>query len=709
MQRLRLLALGLAAAGTIQTQATTTVVALTDDAAPDGTGIFWAFYRPVINDIGAVAFAGDLDDTSGGHNDESGIFRWNGSTLTQIARSGQSAPDGNGVIQLTGLYPSVSMNNRGDVRFSSTVVSTADTPNDTQVFYRGNGGALVQVARTWQYFTPGDSKLVVALEGNGLAINDLGQIGFWATFRADPAAVLNRGVFLSDGTDLVEIAREGAAAPDGPGIYKLFDEFAFNNNGGAVFKVEFERNTAETMDHIFLASSSSPPARIVSEGMVAPNSNGYLRDFFWLTINTNSQVAFKALVLDTAASTFSTPDILDWPSFAAHFKAPATAISTYLRSRLNQSSTQLLEAWEYSEPVPFALKQALVNDLNVILLGPSIWDRTRFDKVTLRPSTILLRAQEPEGGTLIRLNRFLLEDAFPTEILRIRPPFWKSGLASVSVDSEGIFLWDKGVLKEVVRTGQTSPDGNGQFDGVVNILMPVLNNSGQVVFVAPLNDTIGGSLDDAGIFRFDGTSLTQIVRNGQPAPDGNGRFSMDTPSFDYFNPALNDLGQIAFAARLAGTAGGSSDDEGIFFWDESLGLIQVAREGDAFMGSRFSTFGSTFAAIDREPSLTGINNRGEIAFKFRLADRSQGIAVWSVSSHTRTIQLGWSFNSESSALLISWPSSVTHGVLEENSDLSNSTGWMPVGIAPEIVGSEFQVVMSLETGQRFFRLQTSQP
>jgi hypothetical protein len=60
---------------------------------------------------------------------------------------------------------------------------------------------------------------------------------------------------------------------------------------------------------------------------------------------------------------------------------------------------------------------ALIQDLNKILQGSeSIFEETRFEGVDLRPDTQLLIQQKPTGESLIRLNRLLLEDAYPLEI-----------------------------------------------------------------------------------------------------------------------------------------------------------------------------------------------------------------------------------------------------------------------------------------------------
>ena len=58
----------------------------------------------------------------------------------------------------------------------------------------------------------------------------------------------------------------------------------------------------------------------------------------------------------------------------------------------------------------------LVTNLNHIITGPSLYDSNRFQGIRLRLETEELRRQNPRGQDLIRLNRRLLEDAYPAEL-----------------------------------------------------------------------------------------------------------------------------------------------------------------------------------------------------------------------------------------------------------------------------------------------------
>ncbi len=88
-------------------------------------------------------------------------------------------------------------------------------------------------------------------------------------------------------------------------------------------------------------------------------------------------------------------------------------VSQFIWEKIDQATKTLL-----ADPNLTASKQHLifVRALNNILKGDSIYEPTRFDDVILRPETQSLITQNPTDNRLIRLNRLLMEDAYPKEI-----------------------------------------------------------------------------------------------------------------------------------------------------------------------------------------------------------------------------------------------------------------------------------------------------
>ncbi|PYJ72255.1 MAG: hypothetical protein DME72_08365, partial [Verrucomicrobia bacterium] len=74
--------------------------------------------------------------------------------------------------------------------------------------------------------------------------------------------------------------------------------------------------------------------------------------------------------------------------------------------------------------------------------------------------------------------------------------------------------------------GQPAPGGNGTvFLASPAHEWPAFNDNGLAAFVAHLTNTQGGSNDDSAVYRTSTPGkLTQIAREGQPLPEGNGTF-----------------------------------------------------------------------------------------------------------------------------------------------------------------------------------------
>lgn len=112
------------------------------------------------------------------------------------------------------------------------------------------------------------------------------------------------------------------------------------------------------------------------------------------------------------SSSFSPCDLLNFASLADKLRMPETPISIWLRSRLSDRTVSALLGVNPSAAF-------VLTDINAILQGPSIYTVPRFRGIALRPETQQLLAQNPQGAPLYRLNRMLLEDAYPEELLSL--------------------------------------------------------------------------------------------------------------------------------------------------------------------------------------------------------------------------------------------------------------------------------------------------
>ena len=185
-------------------------------------------------------------------------------------------------------------------------------------------------------------------------------------------------------------------------------------------------------------------------------------------------------------------------------------------------------------------------------------------------------------------------------------------------DDTGFYRGDGVGIVRIVRQGQAVPVGGGKFDFLDT--NPAMNNLGQVAFGSSLIDTAQNN----GMFLGSGGAITQIARRGQAVPLGVGTFS------SFGSPAINDAGQVAFIAFTEGAGVTSSNDGGLFLYDSVAGIVKVAREGDSLLGSTITKVQFAESGRNNVDGLRGLNELGQVAYDFTLADGRRGIAIGTV-------------------------------------------------------------------------------
>lgn len=125
-------------------------------------------------------------------------------------------------------------------------------------------------------------------------------------------------------------------------------------------------------------------------------------------------------VKEIDSSTFANVDILNLPSLAGKLTWKSDVLSVVLSARLDDKTKASLAAYQTAKTNTYPLGRVLltniVADLNAVIDGPAIYDEKLFQNVRLRPDTETLLKSNPQGRDLVRLNRLLLEDAYPVEV-----------------------------------------------------------------------------------------------------------------------------------------------------------------------------------------------------------------------------------------------------------------------------------------------------
>ncbi len=115
---------------------------------------------------------------------------------------------------------------------------------------------------------------------------------------------------------------------------------------------------------------------------------------------------------------FDEDDLKEPAALIRKLRDPHDPLSWHLRDRFSEDGRRMLEEQRDSGSPSEEHRKALVIELNRLLEGESLYDERRFDLVTLAEGTHRLLDQSLQGRDLIRLNRLLLEQAYPEELAK---------------------------------------------------------------------------------------------------------------------------------------------------------------------------------------------------------------------------------------------------------------------------------------------------
>lgn len=436
-------------------------------------------------------------------------------------------------------------------------------------------------------------------------------------------------------TPIAIVVTNGTPAPDGNGTIDIHYSYVpgifpvvINDAGQVAFGAYLDNTLGGSNNSaIYLGDAFGRLTTIVHQGQPAPDGNGtfsYINgasgsSVYPPTLNSNGEVAFFGKLVGTIGGTNN----------YGLFRASAGLVTQIVRSDWavpDNNGTYKGSSFTLSPALNSSGQVAFYSTLNGATLSNSghptdagIFLGTGGDRTTI--AQIFRKGYSyPPYGTF---NGSL--SSVPPALNDLGQIAFEAAYGGFS-PSNYLFRADGATLTPIASGTSPAPDGNGTLYGA-DVSEVTLNNSGQVAFLDYVQNTIGGT-NAWGLFRGDGNTLTQIVRSGQPVPDGNGRFG------DNFTPpnleAVNNLGQIVFSTYIAGTTGGTNAT-GIYLYDGGT-ITKIARAGDIAPDSDNATFTKLNSNLITGAGRNGgplddiaLNDSGQVAFLANLSDGGVGI------------------------------------------------------------------------------------
>jgi hypothetical protein len=115
---------------------------------------------------------------------------------------------------------------------------------------------------------------------------------------------------------------------------------------------------------------------------------------------------------------FAKVDIKDLSMIVNKLRRQSDPVSTFIWQSLSSPEQALLTNYQPSESNNDEARRIVVSALNNMIGGSELYEITRFQDVVLRPETGDLLRLSSFASILPRLNRMLLEDAYPVELKR---------------------------------------------------------------------------------------------------------------------------------------------------------------------------------------------------------------------------------------------------------------------------------------------------
>jgi len=278
--------------------------------------------------------------------------------------------------------------------------------------------------------------------------------------------------------------------------------------------------------------------------------------------------------IENSATSLSSGGIIDPAAFAAKLTNGPDAISVFLRGRLQDSVKADLAAYPANAK---AVISALVKDLNQVIAGPSIYDKPRFSGAALRSETEQLLKQNPSGLQLARLNKLLLEDAYPLELAKSSLTGWvvKDGAMASTGAGRGVIYTAKDYsrfrLMFTMRHVSGNPDhqacvlifcsrpqpGEKPLDALGGIQFQV-PNGGHWDYRPGMNNNGGQEFTSVTKTRFDAHEWSRVEILAD-ATKGTARMAVAQPPgskavevLDFNDAAAGKVGPIAWQMHNAG-------------------------------------------------------------------------------------------------------------------------------------------------------------
>jgi hypothetical protein len=450
-----------------------------------------------------------------------------------------------------------------------------------------------------------DAVAPVGFKSFGFAgqLNVNGQVAFWSRLNNG-----SEGIYFYNGSTIQTIAQQAPLAPD----TRFFGSPRVNDSGHIMFNTDATTAAGGLGNNEqLLFYNGIGTTTIASENSNVPDGSGQFASFCCMSLNNADQVTFYSGIKNSGVS-FDDGIYLYASSAITKIgrvnTVPPDGNGKY--DILGGPAQNGLGAGAFWARIKNSAGGTADDDRLYLYAGSGV-------------TKLLQDGNSAPGGGTFDGGGYDLPGAMNDSG---QLAFWSGIKTAGGQTEEGLFFYDGQSIISLARKNGAAPDGNGQFNYFGG--NPLVSASGKVSFTGYLNGTASGS-SESGIYVYDAVSgTTKIARTGDAAPEG-GQFS----SFFSYGAPIMAGGQVVFQAHLQNTAGGTSDNQGIYISD-GIDKLKVVRKGEVLPGGQPST-SLTFAQQSSGDGI-GINDFGQVTYWAKFADNSEGLYLYTPDLNWRS-------------------------------------------------------------------------
>lgn len=115
-------------------------------------------------------------------------------------------------------------------------------------------------------------------------------------------------------------------------------------------------------------------------------------------------------------------DLKALPQLAKKLQSGSDLLARYIRDQAYPEDLTTLDQYDGTDPVPSPIVAAVVDILNRVILGPFLYERRRFEGITLTAQTVRIMEDSRKSKNISPFNRMLLDEAYAEELEKMRQP-----------------------------------------------------------------------------------------------------------------------------------------------------------------------------------------------------------------------------------------------------------------------------------------------